>query len=220
MWWWTYCRNWTMIETDFLTMAAHQPVKLKLSGLVPVNHQFVPTTVQLFAEMEELKEEKNVMMETWSTVTDVQTDVKKKLPQPPQLTTLDQPLEDWAWLETLTQTSTTFLLFWRQIKNSVSPMRTKWKASWRLNSQIHQLFHQFIVLKEKPQIWICSTVWQFTAVEFQIKNTKYNFHITTRAIQDSSQSTSILLPVLLQQDQQEFHPTTDDLTQFIIHDDS
>ena len=87
--------NNVMIETDFLTMAAHQPVKLKLSGLVPVNHQFVPIMVQLFAEMEELKEEKNVMTETWSTVTDVQTDVKKKLPQPPHPpTTLDQPLED------------------------------------------------------------------------------------------------------------------------------
>lgn len=57
--------NNVMIETDFLTMAAHQPVKLKLSGPVLVNHQFVPTMVQPFAETEELKEENNVMMETW-----------------------------------------------------------------------------------------------------------------------------------------------------------
>lgn len=56
--------NNVMIETDFLTMAVHQPVKLKLSGPVLVNHQFVPTMVQLFVETEELKEENNVMMET------------------------------------------------------------------------------------------------------------------------------------------------------------
>lgn len=56
--------NNVMIETDFLTMAVHQHVKLKLSGPVLVNHQFVPTMVQLFVETEELKEENNVMMET------------------------------------------------------------------------------------------------------------------------------------------------------------
>lgn len=56
--------NNVMIETNFLTMAAHQPVKLKLSGPVLVNHQFVLIMVQLFVEMEELREEKNVMMET------------------------------------------------------------------------------------------------------------------------------------------------------------
>lgn len=56
--------NNVMIETDFLTMAVHQPVKLKLFGPVLVNHQFVPTMVQLFVETEELKEENNVMMET------------------------------------------------------------------------------------------------------------------------------------------------------------
>lgn len=87
--------NNVMIETDFLTMAVHQPVKLKLSGPVLVNHQFVPTMVQLFVETEELKEENNVMMETWSTMMDVQADVKKKLPHQPQPTTLDhQPLKD------------------------------------------------------------------------------------------------------------------------------
>lgn len=87
--------NNVMIETDFLTMAAHQPVKLKLSGPVLVNHQFVPTMVQLFVETEELKEENNVMMETWSTMMDVQADVKKKLPHQPLPTTLDhQPLKD------------------------------------------------------------------------------------------------------------------------------
>lgn len=56
--------NNVMIETNFLTMAAHQLVKLKLSGPVLVNHQFVLIMVQLFVEMEELREEKNVMMET------------------------------------------------------------------------------------------------------------------------------------------------------------
>lgn len=87
--------NNVMIETDFLTMAVHQPVKLKLFGPVLVNHQFVPTMVQLFVETEELKEENNVMMETWSTMMDVQADVKKKLPHQPQPTTLDhQPLKD------------------------------------------------------------------------------------------------------------------------------
>ena len=87
--------NNVMIETDFLTMAVHQPVKLKLSGPVLVNHQFVPTMVQLFVETEELKEENNVMMETWSTMMDVQADVKKKLPHQPLPTTLDhQPLKD------------------------------------------------------------------------------------------------------------------------------
>lgn len=88
--------NNVMIETDFLTMAVHQPVKLKLSGPVLVNHQFVPTMVQLFVETEELKEDNNVMMETWSTMMDVQADVKEKLPQPHQPpTTLDhQPLPE------------------------------------------------------------------------------------------------------------------------------
>lgn len=56
--------NNVMIETNFLTMAAHQLVKLKLSGPVLVNHQFALIMVQLFVEMEELREEKNVMMET------------------------------------------------------------------------------------------------------------------------------------------------------------
>lgn len=56
--------NNVMIEINFLTTAAHQPVKLKLSGPVLVNHQFVLTMVQLSVEMEELREEKNVMMET------------------------------------------------------------------------------------------------------------------------------------------------------------
>lgn len=87
--------NNVMIETGFLTMAVHQLAKLKLFGPVLVNHQFVPTMVQLFVETEELKEENNVMMETWSTMMDVQADVKKKLPHQPQPTTLDhQPLKD------------------------------------------------------------------------------------------------------------------------------
>jgi len=158
------------------------------------------------------------MTETWSMVMDVQTDVKKRQLQTIKvLTALDQLQKVWLWSETLTLTLITFLLYWKQIRNTHSPTKTKWKASWRLNSQIHQLFHQFIVLKEKHQIWIYSTVWQFTAVEFQIKNTRFNFHTIIMEILDLFQWMSILLLALSQPDQELL---VDDLTQFIIHDDS
>lgn len=86
--------NNVTIETSFQTMAVHQHVKSKLFGLVLVNHLPVLTMVQQYAETEESKEEKNVMMETWLTETDVQADVKRKLPQLlqlPQLLTVHQP---------------------------------------------------------------------------------------------------------------------------------
>lgn len=71
--------------------------------------------------------------------------------------------------------------------------------------------------QEKHQIWIYSTVWQFTAVEFQIKNTRFNFHTIIMEILDLFQWMSILLLALSQPDQELL---VDDLTQFIIHDDS
>lgn len=57
--------NNVMIETLPETMAAQLLAQLRICGLAQANHQFVLTTAPLFAEMAELKETSNAMMETW-----------------------------------------------------------------------------------------------------------------------------------------------------------
>lgn len=70
-----------------------------------------------------------------------------------------------------------------------------------------------------------STVWQFTAVEFQIKSIVFNFHTTIKEIVDLFQSMSILLQAHSPPDQIGQTLLThvarcSDFTQFIMHDDS
>ncbi len=100
----------------------------------------------------------------------------------------------------LTLILTTFSSFWKLTKFSSLPMRTKWRASLRQSSPIQVQLLQCTVLKEKVMRWILSTVWQFTAVEFQIKNIILNFLTTTKEKLDSSQFPSILSPAHSQQD--------------------
>lgn len=57
--------NNVMIETLPETTAARLLAQLRICGLAQANLQSVLTTAQLFAEMAELKETNNAMMETW-----------------------------------------------------------------------------------------------------------------------------------------------------------
>lgn len=88
--------NNAMIRTPPETMVAQLPAPSNLCGPALANHQSVPTTVQLFAETEELRREKNAMMETLSMETAAQTDAKKKLQLHQTVETLSQPQRDWA----------------------------------------------------------------------------------------------------------------------------
>ncbi len=86
--------NNAMIRTPPETMVAQLPAPSNLCGPALANHQSVPTTVQLFAETEELRREKNAMMETLSMETAAQTDAKKKLQLHQTVETLSQPQRD------------------------------------------------------------------------------------------------------------------------------
>ncbi len=70
-----------MIIINYPMMVALLHAPLKTSGLVLANLQSVNIMAHQFAEMEELKEAKNVMTETSSMEMAVLTDVKRRPPQ-------------------------------------------------------------------------------------------------------------------------------------------
>lgn len=178
--------NNAMTETTSPTTAVPPLAQLKLSGLALVNHQSAHTTVHQFAEMDVLRMASNAMTETWSMETAAATDVKKK----PQLPPTPQPQQPraWSWSAMLTLILTTYLLFWKLTRLSLSLTKMKCKASSRPNSPIQPQFPQSTALKEKPPSWTLSTALPSTAAESPTKNTESNFHIVIKETLDSSQS--------------------------------
>jgi hypothetical protein len=120
-----------MTETVLETTDVQLHVQLNHCGLVLVNHLFVLTTALLFVEMEESKEEKNVMMGILWMEMDAATDVKENRLQVMEVLQVArlQSLKDWLWWATWTQISTTYLLFWRRRKLTHLQMRTRWRIS-------------------------------------------------------------------------------------------